>query len=72
MKPLILICLAFSIIACGEDWSCKVDGKTMYSVSSTGKIESADKGCSCEEIRTFELRTFGEVDEEALKSDFGC
>lgn len=36
------------------------------------EIGGAGKGCSCSEIRAFELRTFGEVDEAALKSDFGC
>tara|TARA_R110000744_G_C19216717_1_gene546644 strand:- start:34 stop:168 length:135 start_codon:yes stop_codon:yes gene_type:complete len=44
----------------------------MFSMSSSGEIGSAGKGCSCSEIRAFELRTFGEVDEAALKSDFGC
>ena len=44
----------------------------MYSVSSSGALGSADKGCTCEEIREFELRNFGSVDEDALKSDFGC
>jgi hypothetical protein len=56
----------------GEEWTCKVVGKSMLSVSSSGKLGSADKGCSCEEMRSFELKTFGEVDEEALKRDFGC
>jgi len=44
----------------------------MYSISDTGNIGSAEKGCSCEQIRDFELREFGEVDEDAFKSDFGC
>jgi len=44
----------------------------MYSVSDSGELGSADKGCSCDEIRAFELREFGEVDEEALKNEFGC
>ena len=60
------------LASCGEDWSCKVDGKSLYSVSTSGKLGSADKGCSCQEIRAFEQRTFGEVDESALKSNFGC
>lgn len=55
-----------------EEWFCQTRGKTMYSINSSGEIGSADKGCSCDEIRSFELRTFGEVDEAALKSDFGC
>ncbi|KZN61526.1 hypothetical protein N478_05485 [Pseudoalteromonas luteoviolacea S4060-1] len=44
----------------------------MFSKSSSGKIGSARKGCSCSEIRKFELREFAEVDEAALKKDFGC
>jgi hypothetical protein len=44
----------------------------MFSMSSSGEIGGAGKGCSCSEIRAFELRTFGEVDEATLKSDFGC
>lgn len=44
----------------------------MYSVNSSGEIGAANKGCSCDEIRQFELREFGEADDEALKSDFGC
>ena len=60
------------LAACGEDWTCQTQGKTMFSMSSSGKIGSADKGCTCKEIRSFELREFGRVDEAALKSDFGC
>ena len=59
-------------VGCDEEWICKIDGKNMYSISSSGKIGSADKGCSCDEIREFELQTFGTVDEDALKRDFGC
>lgn len=44
----------------------------MYSVNSEGHSGSADKGCSFEEIREFELRNWGSVDEDALKSDFDC
>ena len=55
-----------------DDWHCKEDGKVMYSISQSGDIGSADRGCSCQEIRSFELRVFGAVDEEALKRDFGC
>jgi len=72
MNYLLLIVSILTLTGCGEEWTCIVDGKTMYSISSSGKIGSADKGCSCEEIRSFELRTFGEVDEQALKNDFGC
>jgi len=58
--------------SCGEKWTCTTKGKSMFSISESGKLGSADKGCSCSEIRAFELRIFGEVDEAALKSDFGC
>jgi hypothetical protein len=69
---IIIICVALSLASCGEDWSCTVDGDTMYSVSETGNIGGAGKGCTCQEIRSFELRTFGEIDEGGIKSDFGC
>lgn len=73
IKILVAVALAFSLSSCSnETWTCQTRGKTMYSMSSSGEIGSADKGCSCSEIRAFELRTFGEVDEAALKSDFGC
>jgi hypothetical protein len=60
------------IAGCGEHWSCQVAGQTMYSVSESGEIGSAEKGCSCGEMRDFERRVFGSVDEEALKEDHGC
>ena len=60
------------IAGCGEDWKCETNGKSMYSISSSGKLGGAAKGCSCDEIRSFELKQFGKVDEEALKRDFGC
>ena len=62
------------LFSCGEkeEWLCKEDGKTLYSITLSGKIGSADKGCSCNEIRSFEKRKFGEVDEQGLKNDFGC
>lgn len=44
----------------------------MFSVSCSGKIGSADKGCSCEEIKAFEIKEFGSVDEDDLKLYFGC
>ncbi|EPJ8340582.1 hypothetical protein M0H57_003268 [Proteus mirabilis] len=70
--------LVFSLISlvllsgCEEKWSCQTKGKTMFSMSESGKIGSADKGCSCDQIRSFELKEFGRVDEQALKDDFGC
>lgn len=55
-----------------EQWFCKVDGKTMYSISESGKLGSAEKGCSCSQIRSFERSTFGSVDEDAIRNDFNC
>lgn len=62
-----------AVTGCSQDqWRCVEDGRSLYSMSTSGKIGSADKGCSCAQIREFELRVFGSVDEGALKSDFGC
>ena len=77
MRPIIQViviaALVFGLSSCSnEEWSCQIRGETMYSMSSTGELGSADKGCSCSEIRAFELRIWGEVDEAALKNDFGC
>lgn len=73
MRNMAVFLTASILTSCGgENWSCIEDGKTLYSVSSSGNLGSADKGCSCDEIREFELRNFGSVDEDALKSDFGC
>ena len=75
LLPLILILFAAPCLAvCSESefWYCKIDGDIMYSLSESGKIGSADKGCTCDEIRYFEARTFGEVDDDALREDFGC
>jgi hypothetical protein len=71
MKILILI-LPLLLISCTEDWSCVQQGDALFSMSSSGAMGSADKGCSCDEIRSFELRTFGSVDDDALRADFGC
>ncbi|MGH1543716.1 MAG: hypothetical protein ACRBHB_25175 [Arenicella sp.] len=74
MKKIFFLMLIINLASCRnqEEWYCKVDGKTMYSLSESGKLGSADKGCSCDEIRSFELKIYGEVDEQALKDDFGC
>ncbi|MDJ0941350.1 MAG: hypothetical protein QNJ00_16435 [Woeseiaceae bacterium] len=73
MRRLSVLLVAVLAVACaGEDWSCVEQGQTLYSVSSSGKIGSADKGCSCAQIRDFEYRNFGSVDEHALAADFGC
>ena len=55
-----------------EKWFCKVEGKTMYSISESGKLGGAEEGCSCSQIRSFEKSTFGSVDEEAISNDFNC
>lgn len=71
----LILSLSFFLIACvGDDekWTCQTLGETMFSRSSSGEVGAASKGCSCQEIKNFELKTFGEVDETALKSDFGC
>ena len=73
MKMVLFVCTVLILVSCSsEEWHCVEKGKTLYSVSASGKPGSADKGCSCQEIRDFEFRTFGSVDEDALKSDFGC
>ena len=73
MRRLSVLLVAVLAVACaGEDWSCVEQGQTLYSVSSSGNIGSADKGCSCAQIRDFEYHNFGSVDEDALAADFGC
>ena len=73
MKILLVLVSASMLASCGDEtWSCQTRGQAMYSMSSSGEVGSANMGCSCAEIRAFELRTFGEVDEVALKSNFGC
>ena len=78
MKKLLALILNLFAVPCLsacseiETWYCKQDGKTLYSVTASGEIGSADNGCSCDEIRYFEASTFGEVDDEALAEEFGC
>ena len=73
MRVILIAAMAIGLSSCSDnEWYCKTQGRTMFSMSSSGEIGGAGKGCSCSEIRAFELRTFGEVDEAALKSDFGC
>jgi len=62
------------IVSCAEkkEWSCRIDGDNMYSVTPSGEIGSADRGCTCQQMRDFEFRKFGSVDEDALRRDFGC
>ena len=67
--------ISLLILSCSnEKWTCKVtnNGKSMYSVNSKGEIGGAKKGCSCSEIRAFEYKIQGYVDEDAMKEDFGC
>ena len=71
--PYLLVVLLIPFIAgCSEDWSCQVRGNTMFSVSESGKLGAAEKGCSCEQMRSFERGVFGRVDEDALRRDHGC
>jgi len=74
MRIILPSLISLLLISCSdrEVWYCKEDGDAMYSISASGKIGSADKGCTCEEMRSFEYRKFGEVDEDALREDFGC
>ena len=44
----------------------------MYSLSDSGELGAAEKGCTCAEIANFEYRIFGEVDYQALNDDHGC
>ncbi len=72
-RALVIVATVLCLSSCSdEQWSCQTSAKEMFSFNSAGASGSASKGCSCSEIRVFELRTFGEVDEAALKSDFGC
>jgi len=69
-KILLFLPLLFSCSQ--EEWHCRTNGDMMYSQSASGAIRGAQKGCSCEQIRSHEYSHFGSVDEQALKSDFGC
>ena len=77
MKKLLLLILPL-LFSCSqfEEWHCIAnpygDGSQLLSQSASGKLGGAEKGCSCEQIRNNEYKHFGSVDEQALKSDFGC
>jgi hypothetical protein len=69
----LLVLSSYVLISCSqEEWYCRTKGDMMYSESASGKLGGADKGCSCEQIRNHEYLYFRSVDEQALKSDFGC
>ena len=53
-------------------WRCVERGQNMFSMSDSGELGAAEKGCTCEQMADFEYRVFGEVDFEALKDDHGC
>jgi len=55
-----------------DGWRCVERGQNMFSMSDSGELGAAEKGCTCEEMANFEYRVFGEVDFEALKDDHGC
>jgi hypothetical protein len=73
LKTILIVITVLFISSCfQEDWRCVTRGQAMYSISDSGKLGGAGRGCSCQQIRSFELRTFGSVDEAALRNDFGC
>ena len=73
MKPTMLVVLIFTLYSCDNgSWSCRIEGDAMFSVSDSGELGGAGRGCSRDQMRDFEYRTFGSVDEEALRNDFGC
>ena len=68
-----LALIALTLPGCSDsDWRCVVRGDAMFSMDGSGNIGGAGKGCSCDEMRRFERETFGYVDEDALRADFGC
>lgn len=74
-RPLVsMIAVAVALLAsCGSaNWRCVEDGQTQYSVNARGEVGRADKGCSCDEMRAFNVARFGDTDEASLRSDFGC
>ena len=44
----------------------------MYSLSESGKRGSPEKGCSCLQIKTFDLKNYNELTEKLLKKEYGC
>jgi hypothetical protein len=72
MRICVIVFTAILVSGCGENWSCVSSRDTMYSISDSGKLGSAEKGCTCEQISSFEKKKFGRVDEQALRADFGC
>ncbi len=73
MNKILPIILVVVLSGCSsENWRCVTENEAMYSLNDTGELGSADKGCSCAEIRDWEMKVFGKVDERALREDFGC
>lgn len=78
MKVIIIWIITIILLSsCGssnnqEQWSCVEDWTVMYSKNKSWDLWWAQKWCSCEEIRNFEMKLFWEVDEDALKTDFWC
>lgn len=76
MKKIIIYLLIVTFLSsCWSNkviWTCTEDWTVMYSKDQNWNLWSADKWCSCEQIKDFEMRTFWEVDYDALKSDFWC
>ena len=71
----VLIFTSLLLVSCDDEkWTCTIheSGKIMYSVNTKGELGGAQKGCSCDEMQAFEYDNWGEVDEDALKADFGC
>jgi len=67
--------ISLLLVSCSDEkWSCKVseNGNNMYSVNTKGELGGAQKGCSCSQIRAFEYKHWGYVDEEGMKEKFGC
>ena len=72
MKYLVIVLLFFLTSCSKENWHCYIDGKDMWSISDSGNIGPANYGCSCKQIRDHAYLNWGYVDEDVMKSDFGC
>lgn len=62
-----------SLYGCsGDNWRCVTRGTAMFSLNDKDEIGSANKGCSCSEIRAWDKKILGEVDERRMRENFGC